>query len=376
MAMTVNDKLAAEAVRRRLYLSRFSTGQALQLQRLLARLPPKVVIHLLDVIEGLTPAGMTTAKISKLQKAIGSIVSDAFAEVYDKLEDGLTTLAKVETNYHLVMLESAVPQVAAAAVGGIQTVSFSEVIASALSKPFQGKLLSQWAKAQSAQTVQTITNTVTSGVLQGKTTTEIIREIRGTKARNYADSVINQAPARNLSSVVKTAISHVSAEAREHMRAANNDLIRGRVWLSTLDSHTSPMCIIRDHLEYTAATNPKPVGHNVPYGAGPGRLHYCCRSTETWITASWQELGIKADDLTPRERASMNGAVPAKMNYAQWLEGQPAWVQEEVLGAQRAYLLQQGKATVPEMFSDKGEWLTLDQLRESDERIAKAFRAG
>ena len=48
----------------------------------------------------------------------------------------------------------------------------------------------------------------------------------------------------------------------------------------------------------------------------------------------------------------------------------PTPVQEQVLGATRAMMLRDGKITVPEMFNDAGEFLTLDELRRVD---ASAF---
>ncbi len=108
----------------------------------------------------------------------------------------------------------------------------------------------------------------------------------------------------------------------------------------------------------------------MPYLRGPGKIHFCCRSGEILIMRSWEELKIPSDELSSATRASMDGQVPAHTSYADWLARQPYARQEQVLGVTRAQILRDGKITVPEMFNDAGEFLTLDELRRVD---ASAF---
>lgn len=70
----------------------------------------------------------------------------------------------------------------------------------------------------------------------------------------------------------------------------------------------------------------------------------------------------------------MDGQVPAETTYLEWLGKQPAGVQDEVLGPTRAKLYRDGKLPMDRMYGDKGQWLSIDQLRARD---AAAFkRAG
>ncbi|MFU0887912.1 hypothetical protein ACM26S_18060 [Kluyvera sichuanensis] len=102
-----------------------------------------------------------------------------------------------------------------------------------------------------------------------------------------------------------------------------------------------------------------------------GLLVSNCRSGEILITKSWEELMIAPSALSSATRASMDGQVPAHTSYADWLARQPYARQEQVLGVTRAMMLRDGKITVPEMFNDAGEFLTLDELRRVD---ASAFQ--
>ncbi|HHL7015611.1 TPA: hypothetical protein ACQ8W7_002791 [Escherichia coli] len=137
--------------------------------------------------------------------------------------------------------------------------------------------------------------------------------------------------------------------------------------ISTLDNRTTPQCRIRDRLKYTLDN--KPVGHSVPYLHGPGKIHFCCRSTETFILKSAKELGIDVRDISPAERASMDGVVAGDTTYREWFLRQPYTRQKQIVGETRAKLIRDGGMSPDEFYTDKGEWLTLKQLRERDAQV-------
>lgn len=166
----------------------------------------------------------------------------------------------------------------------------------------------------------------------------------------------------NAASIAKTAVNHLAATARNSFTSANSDIVKGKQWLSTLDNKTSHDCIIRDLLRYTLDN--KPVGHKVPYLQGPGKIHFCCRSTETLILKSWRELGIDIDEMDEGTRASMDGQVPGKTSYLEWLARQSAQRQDQVLGAERGRLFRAGEIDLADMFTDKGEWISLERLKQ------------
>jgi hypothetical protein len=210
----------------------------------------------------------------------------------------------------------------------------AQVYAAALARPFQGGLLKDWAASVDANRMTAVRNAIRVGFVQGQTTDQIVRRIRGTKALGYSDGIL-EGSRKGLASIVRTALSHTAATAREEVYAANGDIIKAVGWLSVLDGRTTPQCIIRDGKRYTADASHKPIGHAIPWLQGPGRLHFCCRSTDIPITASFKELGIDVADLPPAQRASMDGAVPAETTYGEWLMKQSAARQDEILGPAR-----------------------------------------
>ncbi|MEE4461546.1 hypothetical protein V2S84_05310, partial [Azotobacter chroococcum] len=94
------------------------------------------------------------------------------------------------------------------------------------------------------------------------------------------------------------------------------------------------------------------------------------RSTSAPVTKSWRELSIPLDEMSPGERASMDGQVPAETTYSQWLQRQSAARQDQILGPERGRLLREGGLRLEDFYSDRGAWLTLDELRKRD---AEAF---
>ena len=132
------------------------------------------------------------------------------------------------------------------------------------------------------------------------------RKFGDMSVKGFQDGALQMSRA-NAANIAKTAVGHLAATARESFASANNDLIKGKQWLSTLDNRTTPQCRIRDRLKYTL--NNKPVGHSVPLFAGPGKFISAAAQRETFILKSAKELGIDVRDISPAERASMDGVV-------------------------------------------------------------------
>mgnify|MGYP002706982681 CR=1 FL=1 len=284
----------------------------------------------------------------------------AINSMFTRLSGELNELAVYEAGYQLSLFDSLLPDFVAD-VHPLVGISPDALYAAAMARPFQGRLLSEWALDLEADRLRRITNTVRQGFLLGDTNEQIARKIRGHVSKGFQDGALQMSRA-NAASIAKTAVGHLAATARESFASANNDLIKGKQWLSTLDNRTTPQCRIRDRLKYTL--NNKPVGHSVPYLQGPGKIHFCCRSTETFILKSAKELGIDVRDISPAERASMDGVVAGDTTYREWFLRQPYTRQKQIVGETRAKLIRDGGMSPDEFYTDKGEWLTLKQLRE------------
>ncbi|MFK9098267.1 hypothetical protein ACJEBH_13990 [Pseudomonas guariconensis] len=353
---TANEKLLDELIGHEVDLSRLSNSQVVAIIRILNSSDPELRSALIAAIDSLE-AGASVAVIDAALAPVLRINQSTFFSLQQALTGVIDGVASYEISFQAAALTAAVPELVQARFP-VAVAQFSQVRAIALARPFQGRLLSEWMAGIEADRAASIRDAVRSGVLEGRTTPEIVRQIMGTKAEKYADGIL-QKPRREVEAVVRSAVSSTAETASDKVFEANSDIISHVEWLSTLDNRTSTTCRIRDRLPYTLGTY-RPIGHKVPWLAGPGRIHFCCRSTKLPILKSALALGI-SDAAT---RASMDGQVPQQTTYAQWLARQPAARQDEILGPERGKLLRQDKLKLQDFYNDKGKFLTLDELRE------------
>ena len=362
--MTANAILLDRAVDHAIDELRFERGVVYRMIAVLNRADARFVAALSEALLQIEPGSFTVERLEALLQSSRALEYNlqAYRDTFAALEPELRAAAEAEARYQAAALRNAVPA-AVQLQFPIAAIAPEQVYAAALSRPFQGRLLSGWAQAMPAARMAQVREAIRAGYVAGETTADIIRKIRGTKALRYEDGILARLR-RDLATIVQTALSHTAQTARQLSYDANADLIKALRWVSTLDNRTSPMCRVRDGLQYTATSPHKPVGgHHVPWGDGPGRLHLNCRSVSVPVLKSWRELGIDADELPASTRASMDGAVPADLTYSQWLARQSPERQDEILGPERGKLLRAGKVKIEQFTDDKGNWLTLDQLR-------------
>ncbi|ELM7718645.1 hypothetical protein Q2P12_001903 [Escherichia coli] len=362
MARSVNDRLQDETIAHGLYVNRYGTGVARRMVSLLNRLDADLAAKLLVLLDGKRADTYSARRLASLLAGVRDLNQQAYEPVNAALTRELTRYVEYETGYQLNLFSSIIPKQILKHVP-LQSIAAEQVYASAVAQPFQGRLLKEWSQKLELDRLDKITNAVRSGFLQGETVEQIVRRVAGTPQRNREDGVINTSR-RDLAVVTRTAVNHMAATARQEFAQANSDIVKAKQWSSTLDTHTSQLCIIRDRKLYSL--DGKPLGHAIPYLRGPGKIHFSCRSCEILITKSWEEMQIASGELSNATRSSMDGQVPAHTSYAEWLARQPYARQEQVLGVTRAQMLRDGKITVPDMFNDRGEFLTLDELRRID----------
>lgn len=288
----------------------------------------------------------------------------AYAAAGRELRGELVSIGTYEADFQHRLLVRTGGDVLLQANLGVAKLSPDLVRAIIDRRPFQGGLLRDWARKLEADAFTRLRGAVRQGLLQGEGIDQIVRRVRGTRASKYTDGIL-ELSRRETANVVRTASSHVLNFVRDDLHDANSDLIRSVSWLGTLDSRICHECAIRDGLEYTL--DHKPIGHSIPWGAGPGRLHIGDRCTSHANLKSWRELGIAGRDATPGTRASFSGQVPGRTTFREWIKSQPAAVQDEVLGVTRAKALRAGDASFADFYDDRGRLLTLDELRGMEE---------
>lgn len=356
-----NEILHDAAINHAVDLQHYSNGVVAKIIATLNRTDAALFAELISALERLPAESFTVARLERLLLSARQMNRAAFETVDRELTADLLELTIYEGEFQAETMRAAVPDEVAIRLGVAEIVP-EQVYAAAMARPFQGALLKGVLADLEATRAKRVRETIASGYVANETTDQIVRNLRGTRALRYEDGIFNRSR-QDTEAVVRTAISHTAAFARERFYEANDKVIASVQWVSTLDNRTSAMCRLRDGLQYAKDTH-KPIGHAVPWGAGPGALHWCCRSTSTPVLKSWKQLaGVDVGEFSQSTRASMDGQVPAETTYAQWLGKQTAARQDEILGKARGEMFRRG-TPLEGFYNNKGKYLTLEQLRE------------
>lgn len=342
---TANDKLLNELVAHAIDLQGYSNNVVKKMIALLNSADADLVEQLKVAMDKLPASQFNADRLTKLLAGVREVNTNIYTQITDGLSTELRDLTEYELGYQKQLLASTLPQAA------IATINVNEVYAAAMAKPFSGKLLKEFLSGMESKRIDSVRDAVRMGYIESQTVGEIVKRIRGTKALNYADGLL-QVSRRDAEAIVTTAINHTGNFAREALYDKNSDIIKAVRYTATLDMRTTQLCASRDGLEFKLG-KPKPA---IP-------AHIRCRSLYVPVLKSWRELGINADEIPDSTRASLDGQVPAKLTYGEWLFKQSPERQNRVLGIDKAELFRSGKLSFDKFVSPLGHSYTLAELK-------------
>lgn len=363
MAQPANEWLAHEAIRHAIELRFYSTYVVRRMISVLNRMDARLFATLTEALERLDAESFTVQRLDALLADVRNLNRAAYDALQAEMTATLHEFGQYEGAYQARALSTAMPPTLRVS---ITSVPVEAVHAAAFARPFQGVMLREVWRDLGDKRMKLVRQAIAQGFVEGRTTQEIVRTLRGTKAAGFADGLVNRSR-REIETVTRTALSHYAGVVQEATETANADLLDGVQWLATLDGRTSETCRIRDGKLYSPISH-KPIGHALPWLGGPGAAHWGCRSTRRLVLKPWRDLGVDVDEMPGRTRASKGGPVDASLTYYDWLQQQPADVQDRVLGKTRGQMFRAGKWDATRFHDDKGRWLTLDELREADEQ--------
>lgn len=360
MADTVNQQIEDGYTDNAVDIQQFAEGLVVELVALLNRYDSQLSVALLQAIEQVPADQFTLERLDAALGEVRNINQQAYEQVRLELDRQLSEFAQFEADWQYELLAGLIPQ-PIQAIYPIARISGDAAYAAATSSPIQGNMISAWIIGAIAGRLNRIRNTVRQMTVEGESPASIINAIRGTRSTKYADGLL-QKSRQDLSSLIKTFVSHIGTVTREMFADTNDSLIKAELWVSVLDSRTSGWCIERSRKLYTVNTH-KPIGHKVPWLSGPGALHFNCRSTSTIIIKSWHELNIPGNLLTDSEKAAMDGKAADEQSYSEWLAKQSPARQDQILGKERGKLYRNGDLSLARLFNVNGQLATIEQLR-------------
>jgi len=322
-------------------LEQYYNGQADKVIPFLNRIAKKLRLELTK-----TNTVTSQARIERLLEFTEKMALAELSGFADQFSEQLELFAQSEAAFTVDLLNDQ-PEIFNAVLP-----SPTQLNAAVAARPFNNSLLKDTLKDFSRVQARLIKDSVSMGFYEGKTTSEIVRDVIGTKSQNYKNGILNISRT-SAERMVRTALSHTSSVARNKTFNDNSDLIPYYEWVSTLDGRTSPVCRGRDGQVYKVNKGPLPPAH------------YNCRSTTSPLFKSDVKVDgkkfIKLDQ--GGTRASIDGQVSADLNYNDWLKKQSKAFQVDVLGEDKAKLFRDGGITMDKFVNDRGQALTLDELK-------------
>jgi len=339
-------QLIEQATRHAAHLERLKTQDINELVELLEDINGEILNRLgrFEITE------FSRSRLESQLTALGQIIDERMnGEMVPRILTQVQELAQYEAGFEQRSLQAGVdlefnspsPEQVAAAVA-TQPLT--------MRGPDGGQLLEPLIRTWSDGVKQRVTSSVRSGYAQGLTTPQVL-----TGLRREGFALVD----RNMKTVVRTGLQHAANQARQATWQANQDIVRGVRWTSTLDRRTSTICQSLDGQVFGINEGPRPPAH-------PN-----CRSTT--VAALDERFDVLDEGATrfsrdPQTGRAQVGEVSANQTYYGWLKTQPASVQDSIIGPTRGKLLRDGGISSErfrELQLDRSfQPATLEQMRE------------
>ena len=314
-----------------IFIERYSKGEAKRLLTYLERLSKE--------LQMLLTSDYDRVRAVKLARQVAKITRAILNEYGEDMYEGLNRFAAQEALFaqQVLVATTAAEAVSAPSLRQIQSVITKVPMKLLSAKNFTKVTIDQATKQFAASKSREVAQIVRDGAVVGRTSQEIVGEI---------SNLISTRTRAQAASLVRTATSHMSNQARMATYAANDDVVDGWDFIATLDSSTTIICASFD-------------GRKFKLGEGPS------------LPLHWGERSVAAPSINPEfnlgsaitgERASMDGPVSGDVTYGGFLKRQSAEVQNEVLGVERAKLFRSGKLSIGKFTDDTGRVYTLKEL--------------
>src|SRR5690606_26009746 len=210
-SMTANARLRDDGIAHAIDQRRYSLHVVYRVIAALNRADSRLAAALTEALERMDAQSFTVARREAMLHHVRVLSSEAYNAAVAELRDGMQGMARAATAAQQKALATAIPA-AVLVQQPLVGMSWEAAYAAALSRPFQGRLLSGWAENVEASRMTAIRNAIRQGYMDGMTTDQIVRSIRGTRARQYADGVLERSR-REVQTIVRTALAHTAQTA-------------------------------------------------------------------------------------------------------------------------------------------------------------------
>lgn len=231
----MTDLTIQQASRHAVYVQRFAGHLANGFDPYLEALKRELKILMVDAPEQTQSIAQINILLVEYKKASTSVYANYNDDVLLK---GLMEFAGDEAGWQAAALDNAIESSSVS----LATPSPAQVWAGVVSEPLVFpdsagvKLLKPFIKDWEQDQINKVSDIIRTGFITGKTNNQITQDIAG--KGGYLDNQNRQ----SIKAMVRTATTHTSNLARQATFEANDDVILGYEWVSTLDGRTSSTC--------------------------------------------------------------------------------------------------------------------------------------
>ena len=361
-------------VQHQVSLERAKAGEVLRIKKILSKLDNDIEREILRL-----PANYTQRQLNSLIKRISNQADIFYAKtVQTSLNEIAETVVSFETEFAFETARDFLQ-------GGAATKRTNPIttLKRVNSEKYQGHRLATWNRRL--------------GRDKSKRVESQLRTIAASKNKGVDNLLVGAKKAMRVSNsnsqgITRAYFDQASNFARDDVYLQNDDRVKQIIWSSILDSRTTLICAARSNLRYDAITK-EPIGHNLEWGEGVGRIHFGCRSIgipvdEEDIITSGSGKDFKFQDGTKTafgadedyERGDNKNSqgrvyknatkdnflekqlVDANTNYETWLRRQPKPFIQDTLGVNRAERFLKRKEPLSSFVVPNGTELTVKQL--------------
>lgn len=357
----MNSQLSQQAlldalVSHQAYLYRLSSSEITKLVSQFDSMSGEMLSQLRDLLDELSDAERsalmagqyTTPALKEIRTVIQSWQSTVASALLESFSVSATALAVYEATYQAKTLaEKAIEPNA------------KTLLNKAKKAPLSGGILLDSIFARIADDTRLrVEQVIRDGLSKDQTNQQIIQRIKGKKALNYQDGLLDQSRSQ-IATMVRTARSHVSNVAlNETYTAIGVEYVK---FIATLDSRTSKIC-----MGYSDKVYKKDEPHPVP------PLHPNCRSILIPVTDEQGKTIGKRPFNNKVNGEGEIGVVDSNTTFKGWFDKQDVTFQKSWLGPSRYKLFKEGNYSL-DKFVDPltGQPFTLAELKKLDEEMFK-----
>lgn len=364
--MDKDDLIADDFIARQINLLRFSTAERGRVLAILRQLEEELIELLMYSGRKLTDTGREDR--ARLLRQAQKIIENYYGRAETQVGKSLTEIGTLEAAGVAASLEAAFQGTVAATLP--TEAYFLRLVDGTL---VQGAPSADWWKKQAADIAFRFANEVRQGLAGAETNQQIISRIQGRyigakiiegkRVPQYAGGVMETAR-RNTAALVQTSVQSVANAARRDTMLANLDVIKGIRQVSTLDGHTTDVCVAYSGAAWSLPGYEPTAPNKLPYNNGTPR-HWNCRSVEIPITRTFKELGIDLPEFDPSKttRSASGGPVAADLSFNGFLKRKGDQFADDLLGPGRAQMWRDGTITLQQLLDQNGRPLSLAELR-------------